>query len=185
MDISKLSDSQLYQLITNRFNESSSLWEIVSKQYEKNKRIWQNNPEWLDNISPKRSHARDNRTFLAMESVIKTLTGRPSKPNVLSTETSPDGKQIASNLQDFFLAKYRTLGIKAKMRRGLRFLFLSRLVVFKVFWNNETDDFDTMPVDSRHVRFSKKSTSMYDTKFVIETIPEKPVAELLIDFPDL
>uniref|UniRef100_A0A6M3IQ13 Portal protein n=1 Tax=viral metagenome TaxID=1070528 RepID=A0A6M3IQ13_9ZZZZ len=184
MDIQKLTDSQLSVLIENRWRESSSLWDIVRDSYAKNLRAWENNPEWLDNIPPKRSKARDNRTFLAMESVIKTLTGRPSKPNVLSTETSPDGKQIASDLQDFFLAKYRDLGIKAKMRRGLRWLFLSRIVVMKVFWNSEIDDFDTAPVDSRNVRFSKKSTSMYDTKFAIEQIPEKPVAELLIDFPN-
>ncbi len=184
MDISKLDDSQKSNLIENRWKQSASLWEIVKNSFEKNKRVWENNPEWLENIAPKRSKCRDNRTFLAMESVIKTLTGRPSKPNVLSTETSPDGKEIANDLQSFFLTKYDLLGMKAKMRRGLRYLFLSRLIVMKVFWNNEIDDFDTAPVDTRHVRFSKKSTSMYDTEFAIELIPEKSVAELLIDFPD-
>jgi len=184
MDISKLTDQQLSQLIENRWKDSASLWKIVEDAYTKNKRVWQNNPEWLETLPPKRSKARDNRTFLAMESVIKTLTGRPSKPNVLSTETSPDGKQIASDLQDFFLAKYRNLMVKPKMRRGLRWLFLSRLVVFKVFWNNETDDFDLAPVDSRRVRFSKRSTSMYDTKFAIEEVPDKLVSELIEDFPD-
>lgn len=184
VDIATLSESQQVNLVNNRWRDSSSLWEkLVEGTFKANSRIWQNNPEWLNRVPQNRSRARDNRTFLAMESVINTLTGNPSKPNVIPAKDNDEATAIADNLQDFILAKYRDLGMKTKFRRGLRYLFLSRLVVFKVFWNPETDDFDVLPMDPRNVRFSKKSTSMYDTEFAIELVPDIPITKLIERFP--
>src|SRR3990167_4770900 len=183
IDISKLDDNKKSILINNLWESSSDLWSIVESSFKKNYKYWTNNPEWLAEVPRKRSKARDNRTFLATESVISNLLGKPSKPSVIPANETDEAKQISEDLQDFFLEKYKTLGIKGKMRTGLRNLFLSRLIILKIFWNNETDDFDLKPVNPINIRFSKKATSMYDTEFAIEKI-DKPIQEIIESFPE-
>ena len=184
VDIATLTESQQVNLIQNRWDQGETLWSRLGATFKANMALWQNNPEWLNRIPNKRSKARDNRTFMAMESVINTLTGRPSPPNAIPGNKTEEAAVIANDLQDFVLAKYRDLGMKAKFRRGLRYLFLSRLVVFKTFWDPKTDDFDTLPMDPRNVRFSKKSTSMYDTEFAIELVPDVSIRNLIDLFPE-
>ena len=184
VDISTLSESEQASLVENRWQESSSLWEIVDKTFRANKKIWENTPDWLANIPKNRSKARVNKTFRAMESIITTLTGRPTRPNTIPANDTEESVRIANDLQEFFLAKYRDLGIKAKFRRGLRYLFLAKLFSLKIFWDPATDDFDVLPVDPRNIRLSKKATSMYDTEFAIELVPDIPIAKIIELFPE-
>ena len=171
-------------LVENRWNESSTLWSKVESTFKKNKGIWANQPEWLAYVPNKRSKVRDNRTFLAVESVINNLTGRPSKPNVIPANETNEAGLLAEDMQDFLLAKYTDLSIKEKMRRALRFLFFSKVIVLKIFWNPVLDDFDIRVVDSRNVRLPKSANSMFEAEFAIERIPEKPVMELIEMFPE-
>ena len=180
----ELSDNELTNLIESRRQESSTVAEIIRQQYETNKKVWQNNPDWLQRIPSKKSHARDNRLFLATESVINSLTGRPSRPNAIPANETPDAREIADDLQDYLLAKYRDLGMKKKMRRGLRFLFMSRFIVFKTIWDPAKDDFDTVVKDSRNIKVSKRATSMFDAEFVIEEVPEISIHRLIELFPE-
>jgi len=184
IDISQLTQDKKTKLINNLWESSSSLWDIVVSDYKRNEKFWKNKPDWLEDVPKKRSKARDNRTFLAMESVITTLTGRPSKPNVMPANKTDEARKIADDLQVVFLDKYKTLGTKDKIRRGLRYLFLSRLICLKVIWDYDKNDYDTITVDPRKVRFSKNATSMYDTKFAIEEIDDILLTDLLEKFGD-
>jgi len=183
IDISKLDDNQLKRLIENRWTSSSSLWSEVEKTYKKLKPMWENDDSVVATIPKRKSKVRDNRAFLAMETVIANLTGRPSKPNVLPGNEEPTSGEVATDLQDLFLEVYRTLDVKKKVRRGLRWLFLSKLIVLKNVWNNNSDNFDIKVVDPRKVRFNKKSTNSYETDFAIEEI-DTTVGEMIDRFPD-
>lgn len=182
IDISSLKDADLVRLINNRWKESETLWSEIEKHYKENKRKWQNNPEWLDNLPKKKSSARDNRIFLSTETVISNLTGRPSKPNVIPANDTEDAVTIANNLHDYFLDQYRDLGVKRAIKKSLRRLFFSRIFVLKVFWNYETEDFDVKSCDPRKVRFNSKATSIKETD-VLEEI-EKTVCDLIDLFPE-
>ena len=178
--IEKLSDIELGQLIDNRWNDSSTLWDIVEKSYISNKKLWQNRPDSITKIPEGRSKARANRIFLGTESVITNLTAKPSKPDTLPHQDTEEAKVLAGDLDDFFIEKYKNLGLKEKMRRNLRKLFFSRLMVFKIIWDEEQDDFDIKIKDPRNVRFSKNATSMFDTEFAVEkcSIPLLELFEL-------
>src|SRR3990167_6794676 len=90
MDISVLESADKIKLIESRWKTSDILWSQLKKTYDKNKSLWQNRDEKNNNffdrainlISRKRKE-KDNRIFLAMESVLNNLTGRPSKPSVI------------------------------------------------------------------------------------------------------
>jgi|TARA_Y100000310_G_C20679501_1_gene815073 hypothetical protein len=183
IDVTTLEENQQSRLIDNRWREGAELWSKMEKVYKKNKLLWQNNPPWIANHPPKKSKARDNRIFVAMESVISNLTGRPSKPNVLQAKKTPEAAIIAEDLQDFFLAKYKTLGMKKKMRRALRYLFFSRMLVMKTYWDTEIDDFNQKPVNPLKVRFNPKANNINETNYFIEEI-ETPVLNLIEKFPE-
>lgn len=183
INIADLDNEQLSRLITNRWRESEILWSEITTLYEKAKKIWKNLPDWLDETPRKRSKTRDNRIFQSIEYIISNLTARPSKPNVIPANETREAAVIANNLQDFFLAKYRDLGIKRVMRRALRFLFFAKLLVLKVFWNYEIDDFDVRSVNPTKVRFSPKATTIFESEYAIEEI-EKTFSEMVELFPD-
>lgn len=183
IDIEKLKDGDINTLITNKWNSSSSLWKIVEDEYKKNYSLWQNSEKLGANIPIKKSKTTANRVHIVMESVIASLTARPSKPNVLPANQQPESGAVASDLQDLFLEIYRKQKIKRKMIRGLRWVFLARMICLKVVWDGEKDDFTTEVVDPRKVRFAHKATNAYETDFAIEEI-DTTVEQMLLRFPD-
>ena len=79
------------------------------------------------------------------------------------------------NLQDFFLGKYRDLKVKKQMRKGLRFLFFSRLIIMKNFWNTLIDDFDVKAVNPLNVRFTPTATKIEEVDWLTEKIEDYAV----------
>ena len=175
----------LLKVFDSRWKDSSTLWEkIIQKDFEKNLKTWSNKPEWLGNVPRKQSKTRDNRVFLSTESQINKVTARPFKPAITPANESDEAKEIAMNLQEVFLDAYDTRNIKKSMKRGLRYLHLSRLICMKVFWNTEIDDFDAKVANSKKVRFSKNSTNEEESEFAIEEIDDKKILQLIEQFPD-
>jgi len=153
MDIASLSESEKVNLIHNRWKDGDDLWSKISESYKKGKALWSNTQE---DVTPKtKSQSKDNRTFLATETVLNNLLGKPSKPNVMPANETPESKEIADNLQAFFIEKYKKLKTKKKVRRALRTLFFSRVFVLKAYWDKEIDDFNFTPKDPRNVRLRK------------------------------
>ena len=181
---SALKDEQLVKLISNRWDSGTSLWGIIENCYKKNKALWENKPEGDENIPKNKSNTKDNRIFLATESVINALTGKPSKPNVVLGSGDPEeGKKISADLQDYILEQYKQLKIKKKMRQAIRNTLFSRLFVIKVLWDNVLDDFNLVNVLPNNVRFSKNAVDIDSSEFGIEKIT-KPVLEVIALFPD-
>lgn len=170
--LAKLSESQLSAYIDNRKKSASSIWDIVQKTYEKNMAAYKNEPEWLTNLAKKRSRVRDNRIFVNTEAVINSIIANPPKPIITPGRDTEESKQLAINQERFFQDQYMKIGVKAELRKGLRNLYFSRLVVLKPFWNTEKNNFDVKSLDPRKVRFSEKSTKEDNSEFAIEDVTE-------------
>lgn len=183
LDIIKIDDKDIIRLASNRHGSSGDLWAKIETDYRKYKAVWENFPEWLKNIPATKSTIRDNRVHLSVETNISMVTARPSKPSVSAANETDEAKEVSESLHKLLLQKYRELDVRKTMKRGLRYLFFSKLIVLKVFWNREIDDFDTRVVDVRKVRFSKRSTNEKESEFVIEDI-ETNLLNLIEDFPD-
>lgn len=184
IDIRQLKPDQLIKIRENRWKDSESVWSVIERVYKGNMKVWSGRPDWLATIPTKRSKARDNVIFRAMESRINKLTARPVKPMVAPANKTEEARTIATNLQDYLLAKYRDLNIKRTLKRALRFLHLSRLGMVKIYWNQEIDDFDVKACDPRKVRVSKKATCARESDFAIEKIDDKTVMDLIAQFPE-
>lgn len=181
VDITKLSENEKCNLINNRWKDSDDLWSKISATYKKNKAEWSNTQE--DTTPKTKSQAKDNRTFKATESVLNNLLGKPSKPNVIPANDTDEAKEIANNLQDYYLEKYKSLKLKKKVRKGLRNLFFSRMFVLKAYWDKDIDDFNFTPKDPRNIRIRKTASTIYETDFVIEEV-EESVSNLISMFPE-
>lgn len=180
--ISEFTDSQLSNLVDNRWNSSATIWDTVEKTYNNNLKIYQNEPEWLTTIPRKKSRVRANRVFVNMESVINSLIANPPKPLVLPGRDTAEAKALSRLQEKYFQIKYTERNVKEVMRKGLRNLYFGRLIILKPFWNAKLNDFDVRVIDPRKIRFSKTSTKEDDSEFAIEEITDT-LSSVLKRFP--
>lgn len=183
MNISELNDKQLNKLIDNRWLSSDSVWNIIKKTTEVNLAIYKNEPKWLENIPRKKSKVRANRIFVNMESVINTVIANPPKPTILAGRNTPESIELSTLQEKYFAQKYTELDIKEEIRKGLRNLYLSRLIVIKPFWNSKINDFDAKSIDPTKIRIHKKATKTDDSDFAIEEVTDS-VMSVIKRFPD-
>lgn len=180
--ISDLKDSELALLIDNRWKSSDSVWDIITKTYETNLPIYSNEPAYLKDLPRRKSKVRANRIFVNMEAVINTLIANPPKPTMIPTRDDASAKDLASAKEKYFRIKYDERNIKEVVRKGLRNLYFSRLVVIKPFWDAKINDWNARALDPRKVRVSKKATKEDDSDFAIEQVDDTYPA-LLARFP--
>lgn len=174
LDISKLDDTAKAQLIDNRWQSSSEIWDVVNRTYKQNTAIYENNSEWLDFIPERRKKykVQANRIFVNMESVINSLISNTPGINILPSDDTSPAQDFASKLEAYFRKKYSDLNIKEVLRMGLRNLYFARLIVIKPFWNPKINDFDFRSIDPRNIRVGKYARKEPDTEFSIEEIED-------------
>jgi len=183
-DISKLTDQQKNQLISNRWASSYDVWDVVDKIYRQNTAIYKNEAEWLNIIpAPRRKYrVQANRVFVNMEAVINSLIANPPGINVLPARKSEEAKEFSIDIENYLRKKYQDLNVKEVLRMGLRNLYFGRLIIFKPFWNNAINDFDVRAIDPRKVRFGRYARKEPDTEFAIEEIDDN-LCSIIERFP--
>mgnify|MGYP007071574860 CR=1 FL=1 len=184
VDIEQLEDKQKCDLVTNRWDSSSSVWDVVSRIYKQNTDIYGNNPQWLQYIPHVRQKwtIQANRIFVNMEAVINSLIANPAGINVLPAREGDEAQELARDIQGYLTKRFSDLNIKETVRMGLRNLYFGRLIVIKAFWNPITDDFDYRAIDPRKVRFGKYARKEQDSEFAIEEI-EDNLCSVIDRFP--
>jgi len=180
--IHELTDSQKNDLINNRWQSSESVWDTVIKTYDTNTRAYKNNPEWLDDLPKKNSRVRDNRIFVNQEAVINSLIANLPKPTIIPGRNTATAKALATQEEKFFEIKYQERNVKEIVRKGLRNLYFSRLIVLKPYWDPRINDFNVKAVKPTDIRFGKRSTKEEDSEFAIEEITDN-LSAVLKRFP--
>jgi hypothetical protein len=184
MDIATLKDDQLATLIENRWASSDTVFQIVKQVYDQNVRVYKNTPASADATASvkKRSKTRANRVFRDVESVINSIIANLPQINFVPSRDTPQSKLLAQTEQIYFLKKYKDRNVKEVMRKGLRNLYFSRLIVLKPFWNAKINDFDVRAVDPKAIRVGKNATKEEDSEFVIEEVTDN-VTSVAARFP--
>jgi len=188
IDINSLDETQKIKLVNNRWDSSSTVWDIVNSVYKSNVAIYSNKAEWLSGIPQKRksSTVQANRIFVNMEAVINSLIANPPGLNILPSRDGEEAQDFARKLESFFQKKYQDLNTKEVLRMGLRNLYFGRLVVIKAFWNpslGDGGDFDFRAIDPRKVRFGKYARKESDSEFAIEDV-EDNLCAVIERFPE-
>lgn len=182
LNIADLNDKELAIYIDNRNQSSDTIWNIIKTVYEANFRAYTNTPAWLDTLPKKKSRVRDNRIYVNMESVVNAVIANLPKPNIIPGRPTPESKKLAMAQQKFFQTKYNDRNVKETVRKGLRNLYLGRLIVLKPFWDTNLNDVNVRAIDPRMVRFAKNATKEDESDFAIEEVPEL-VSGIVEKFP--
>lgn len=189
MNLKDLSDDKLAKLVDQRWNSSQDLWSKLDGITDRNGRFYdcemndvKRLPDYLRKLPVKKSKVKANRIFPNVEAVINALIANPPKPNILPGRNTPESIQLARLQEKYFLNKYADRNVKETLRKGLRHLFISRLIVLKPFWNAKINDFDVVAIDPRKVRVAKDATKEEDSEFAIEEI-ETSLESLIAKFP--
>jgi len=197
MDIKNYTDSQLIQLVNDRWNSSESVWDVVKKVYDRNTKYYECEvqgdkdnkgglsrvPDYIARIPNKRHRVRANRIFVDTETVINSLITNPPKPQVLPGRATEESQKLADLQEKFFIIKYEQRNFREVLRKALRNLYFSRLAVIKAFWNPDINDFDAKALDPRKIRTSKRASSEVTSEFIIEEV-EDSLLSVLTKFPD-
>lgn len=185
MRYSDLKDSQICELIENRWVSASTVWDEVQRVTKKNTLTYKGDMEWhrRARIPPSRPKITSNRVFVNTEAVINSLIANPPKPNVIPAREGEEAKNLSHTLEKALNIKYDKLNVKEVIRQSLRDLYLSRLFVIKPFWNAEKNDVDVRRVDPKKVRFSSTAKNEEESEFAIEEI-ETTLLKLIETFPD-
>lgn len=170
--ILSLPDDKLCKFLNSKKESSATIWNIVKDTYDKNLAAYKNEPAWLKELPKKRSKVRDNRIFVNMEAVINSVIANPPKPIITPGRNTAESKKLAAAQEKFFQDKYTKKDVKGEIRKGLRNLYYSRLIVLKPFWNTDKNDFDVKSIDPRKVRFSPKSTKEDNSDFAVEDVTD-------------
>lgn len=189
MDYSQLDDAKLNRLIDSKWRSSEEIFEVVRQVYERNSLYYNSDdgkdkktmPPHLWKVGTQSHRVRSNRIFRDAESVINALIANPPKPNVIPSRPGVDDS--ARMKEKFLLRLYESVDAKSKLRRGLRFLYKSRLVVLKPCWDAEKNDVALKVIDPRKVRVAKRATCEKESDFIIEDI-DTTVGKLIAKYPD-
>lgn len=183
VSIPSLTEWQQCQLVDNRFAEGQTIYDVISKAYNSNIKIYKNQPSWIDSLPAKRAKLRANRIFSDMEAVINALIANPPKPEFIPARDTPEAKQLATAEETYFNKKYADRNIKEVMRKGLRNLYFGRLIVVKTFWDSTINDFNARALDPRKIRIAPNAIKEQDSEYVIEEV-EDYLLSVMRRFPD-
>ncbi len=183
-DIKTLTDDDICKLVDNRWQASSTIWDIVERTYKQNTAVYENKADWVNTLPYTRKNwtIHANRIFVNMESVINSLIANPPGINILPARDGQPAADFARKLESFFRKKYLDLNIKETMRMAYRNLYFARLLVIKAFWNPTINDFDYRAIDSRKIRTGKYARKEQDSEFAIEEI-EDNLCSVIERFP--
>lgn len=176
--LSQLSEGQLAKLVDNRWNSSDSVWDIVEKTYAENLKVYKNEPSWLEQLPRKKSKVRANRIFVDTEAVINSLIANLPKPTIIPGRDTPESKELAQQQEKYFQIKYEERNVKEAVRKALRNLYFSRLLVLKPYWDPKINDFNVRALDPRKVRLQKNCVNEQSSEFAIEEITDNLLAVL-------
>ncbi len=174
----ELSDNQLCDLVDNRWKSSDAVWDTLNTVTKENLAIYKNEPKWLQSVPIKKSKVRANRIFRNTESVINSLIANPPKPIIMPGKETPQSKELAILQEKYFIRRYEVLNVKEVLRKGLRNLYFSRLIVLKPYWDSNINDFNVRSIDPKKIRVGKYATKEDNSEFAIEEVTDNLISVL-------
>jgi hypothetical protein len=134
-----LSEDDTIKAIGNRLEQSEKFWNAtvgLDKAREENEKYWMNTALDVSQFYDFQIPFKDNRIFIAVESLIPLIVSRPPQPIVTQAFETDASYELAKNLQKILLSKYEDLYLKQKFIMVVRHLLVGyRFAVQKYRWD--------------------------------------------------
>lgn len=136
-----LTDEEILQIIGKRVEDSKAYWNKVldldNIRKEAEKYYW-NKPFDKDSLYDYQIPYKDNRIFIAIETLLPLVTTNPPQPIAGEAEDTQASRELSKNLETAHLALYEDLYLKAKLQGVVRHLLMGmRLGVLKYHWDTQ------------------------------------------------
>lgn len=192
-----LEDHEVASILGNRITESENWW---NKEYDlKNVRgstenMWLNKSFDENDLFDYQVPYKDNRLFVAIETLVPLVLESPAEPVVSEADDSPASKELAYNVQRFLTTKTEECNIKTSLEGVARHVLMGkRIGIMKYYWDNSVGqlqedgtrfgDFKFDVIRPERVVFESHSMDPEDVPLIAEG-KESTVEELGIMFPE-
>lgn len=135
-----MSDEEIAKAVGNRVKQSENYWNeklTLDKIRTNVDSFYLNNYYSQDDLYDFQVEYKDNRLFVAIETLVALAISKPPQPIVMQSYDTDASYELAQNLQKALLCKYEDLYLKGKFQMIARHLLMGyRLGVMKVRWDD-------------------------------------------------
>lgn len=135
-----MDDEEIALSIGNRVSQAESFWNEHLKLDQVRQTadsFYLNNYYSQDDLYDFQVEYKDNRIFVAIETLVALAVSKPPMPMVMQAYDTAASYELAQNLQKALLCKYEDLYLKSKFQMIARHLLMGyRLGVMKIRWDD-------------------------------------------------
>lgn len=165
-----MSDEELSSQIDLWYKESEEFYSTLKRVWEQNLDYYIGKQTDVDKIHGKLSKAVENRIWMATETMVPIATGRLPDIVVKPGAEDEQSQMDAQDLQDVISYHFERVQIQSLAERFVRDMIVKRYGVFKVVWDNKSDDVGVKVIDPRRIRIPKHGTTIDELAFLIEEL---------------
>jgi hypothetical protein len=136
----QMTDDEIARAIGDRVKQSEAYWNANLKLDTVRKKAdtyYLNTYYSQDDLYNFQVAYKDNRLFVAIETLVALVVSRPPQPLVMQAYDTDASYELAQNLQKALLCKYEDLYLKGKFQMIARHLLMGyRLAVMKYRWDD-------------------------------------------------
>lgn len=180
----EMDEAELSSLSKKRKKAWDEYYGDIKKRTDKAINYWKGTPN--NSMSADSDPQADNLIFEATETFLPMANKQNPEPMVDSDDTE-EGRAFASKLQKMLVSQADRQVLALKLQKGVR-NWLTKLVgVWKIGWNAEEDDIETIAVDPKHLILDKDAwineKGEYQGEFIGE-MKEDTASTLIARFPE-
>lgn len=180
----EMQDSELIALGEKRKKAWDEYYRELKKRQDKSVNYWKGTPE--DVLSADSEPLADNLIFEATETILPMANKQNPEPMVDSDDTE-EGRAFASKLQKMLVSQADRQVLSLKLQKGVRHWLTKLVAVWKIGWNQEENDIETLVIDPKNLILDKDASinekGEYQGEFIGE-LKEDIASELIARFPD-
>jgi len=163
-------DKATADLIQKWINETKPFHGDYLKAVDRNIQYYLGNQTDVQNIKGKKSKAVENRVFSSTETIVPIVTSTP--PSMVVRPSTDDEKAdiSAGKVQRALEHHYERVGLRDKLERYTRNLIVKRVGIFKLVWDERSDDFDVKVINPVKARIPRKGSCVDELPYILEEV---------------
>lgn len=156
----KTSNEDLLSIAAAWFDESKRYHSELEKVRTQNEKYYKGNQTFKERIPSDMSNTVQNQIFMGVETMIPIITANPPQFIVEPPEESDTSIKYANALQKVLGIHYETQDVRTSGEMIMRHMIVYRLGCWKVFWDEQIDDWNHKYVRPQRLYFPKVNTEL-------------------------
>ena len=166
----KTSDTDLIAFANRWMKEAKPFHIALKKIQDLNEKYYVGKQTELDKVPTDMSNAVINHIFTGVETAVPIITANPPQFIVEPPADSETSAEYADKIQKILSVQYDNLQIRDKGVSLIRNTIVYRLGVWKVFWNEEINDWDVKSIRPQRIYIPEFGKTVNELPYMIEHV---------------